>query len=72
MNAGTVIQMCDALSRNMPTTFQTILCHCLSHGFRKFDDLKDFYPEPCIHVIKPIAKVYDNDDKTKNMTKQTT
>jgi len=70
VNAGTVIQMCDALSRNTPTSFQTILCNCLSHGFRKFDDLKDFYPEPCIHVIKLIAKVYDNDDKTRDMTKQ--
>jgi transposase len=70
VNAGTVIQMYDALSRNTPTSFQTILCNCLSHGFRKFDDLKDFYPEPCIHVIKLIAKVYDNDDNTRDMTKQ--
>ena len=69
VNAGMVIQMCDALSRNTPSTFQTILCNCLSHGFRKFNDLKDFYPKPCICVIELIAKVYDNDDKTRGMTK---
>lgn len=69
VNAGSVIQMCDALSRNIPASFQTILCNCLSHGFRKFDNLKEFYPDQCIHVIKLIASVYDNDEKTHEMTK---
>ena len=67
--AGTVIQMCDALSRNLPASFKTILCNCLSHGFRKFDDLKDFYPTQCIYVIDLIAKVYEHDEKTREMTK---
>ena len=31
-----IIQMCDALSANVPKDFETILCNCLSHGFRKF------------------------------------
>ena len=65
---GPVIQMCDALSRNIPVSFKTILCNCLSHGFRKFDELKDFYPEQCIHVIKCIAKVYKNDEQTRQLT----
>jgi hypothetical protein len=30
--SGDVIQMCDALSRNIPASFNTILCNCLSHG----------------------------------------
>jgi hypothetical protein len=30
-HADMVIQMCDALSRNMPASFKTILCNCLSH-----------------------------------------
>jgi transposase len=64
-----VIQMCDALSRNIPASFKTVLCNCLSHGLRKFDDLKDFYPEPCLHIIKQIADVYDHDEKTKGMGK---
>lgn len=67
--AGTVIQMCDALSRNIPTSFKTILCNCLSHGFRKFDDLKDFYPAQCIRVIELIAKVYKHDEDSRVMTK---
>lgn len=63
-----VIHMCDALSRNIPATFKTVLCNCLSHGIRKFDDLKSFYPTPCLHIIKEIAKVYEQDEKTKAMT----
>lgn len=59
------IQMCDALSRNTPSSFETILCNCLSHGFRKFNDLKDFYPKPCIYVMGLISDVYDFDDQTK-------
>jgi transposase len=68
--SGDVIQMCDALSRNIPVSFNTILCNCLSHGFRKFDDLKEFYPEPCIRVIELIADVYKNEEKTAGLTKQ--
>ncbi len=60
--------MCDALNRNTSSSFETILCYCLGHGFRKFDDLKDFYPEECLYVIKRIAKVYSHDDNTKGMT----
>ena len=59
----TIIQMCDALSRNAPKTFETILCNCISHGYRKFDDLKAFYPEPCLKIIKLIGDVYDVEDK---------
>jgi hypothetical protein len=67
---GDVIQMCDALSRNVPSSFKTILCNCLSHGFRKFEDLKEFYPEPCVRVISLIADVYEHDEKTKLINKQ--
>jgi hypothetical protein len=69
-NNPSVIQMCDALSRNVPASFKTILCNCLSHGLRKFDDLKDFYPDPCLHIIKQIADVYELDEKTKGMDKE--
>ncbi|WP_278043666.1 IS66 family transposase [Legionella cincinnatiensis] len=49
---GTVIQMCDALSHNIPVTHDTIVCNCLSHGFRKFDELQAFYPEHCLPIMK--------------------
>ncbi len=68
INTGSVIQMCDALSRNIPASFKTILCNCLSHGFRKFDDLKEFYPDQCIRVIELLSNVYDNDEQTRHMT----
>lgn len=68
-NNPPVIQMCDALSRNIPASFKTILCNCLSHGLRKFDDLKDFYPEPCLRVIKKIADVYEHEERTRAMNK---
>jgi hypothetical protein len=42
----------------------------IHNGLRKFDDLKEFYPEPCIHIIELIAQVYKNDEQTRCMTKQ--
>ena len=69
-NKPPVIQMCDALSRNIPASFKTILCNCLSHGLRKFDDLKDFYPESCLHILKQIADVYEYDEQTEAMSKK--
>lgn len=69
-NKSPIIQMCDALSRNIPNSFKTILCNCLSHGLRKFDDLKSFYPAPCLHIIKEIAQVYKHDEKTMTLSKE--
>ena len=40
------IQMCDALSRNLPGELQTILAHCLAHARRRFVDVYDRFPEP--------------------------
>ncbi len=45
------IQMCDALSRNLPKGFESILCNCLVHGRRNFVDVMDDFPEECDHVI---------------------
>jgi transposase len=41
------IQMCDALSRNVPKEFQTLLAHCLTHARRNFVDLVPSFPEEC-------------------------
>jgi hypothetical protein len=70
LNSSPVIQMCDALSRNIPASFKTILCNCLSHDLRKFDDLKEFYPEPCLHIIKQIAEVYGYNEETREMDRE--
>jgi transposase len=55
------IQMCDALSRNLPGELQTILAHCLAHARRQFVDVYDRFPEPCRHLLEALAVVYHND-----------
>lgn len=62
-----IIQMCDALSANIPKGIQTILCNCLSHGFRKFKDLVNFFEEECLIVMSKISKVYEHEELTKTM-----
>ena len=52
------IQMCDALSRNAPKEFDTILSNCLVHGRRQFVDLIDRFPEECTYVIEALGSVY--------------
>lgn len=55
------IQMCDALSRNVPKELKTVLANCLSHARRQFVDTVDSFPEESRHVIELLAKVYHND-----------
>lgn len=55
------IQMCDALSRNVPGALQTILAHCLAHARRNFVDVYDHFPEPCRYLLEALAVVYRND-----------
>jgi transposase len=55
------IQMCDALSRNLPGELRTILAHCLAHARRQFVDVYDRFREPCRHLLESLAVVYRND-----------
>ena len=55
------IQMCDALSRNLPGELQTIVANCLAHARRRFVDVYDRFPEPCRHLLETLAAVYRND-----------
>src|SRR3954454_3020319 len=55
------IQMCDALSRNLPGELQTILANCLAHARRRFVDVYDRFPEVCRHLLESLAVVYGND-----------
>jgi transposase len=66
------IQMCDALSRNLPGELQTILANCLAHGRRKFVDVAERFPEECRHVLESLAVVYRNDAtaKQRNLSPQ--
>jgi hypothetical protein len=58
---GPPIQMADALSRNLPADFKTILANCLAHGRRQFVDVAASFPEPCLYVLETLGKVYKHD-----------
>jgi hypothetical protein len=55
------IQMCDALSRNVPKEFETILSNCLAHGRRQFVDVAANFPEECRYVLETLSEVYKHD-----------
>jgi transposase len=55
------IQMCDALSRNLPGELQTILAHCLAHARRQFVDIYDRFPQECRYLLETLAVVYRNE-----------
>jgi transposase len=55
------IQMCDALSRNMPSELKTIVANCIAHGRRQFVDVNEQFPDECRYVLEAIEKVYGND-----------
>jgi transposase len=59
------IQMCDALSRNLPGELQTIVANCLAHARRRFVDVYDRFPEVCRHLLESLAAVYRNDAVTR-------
>lgn len=67
---GPPIQMCDALSRNAPKEFKTLLANCLAHGRRRFVDVAWNFPEQCRYVLETLKEVYKNDKiaKEQNMT----
>ena len=62
---GPPIQMCDALSRNLPAELETIVANCLAHGRRQFVDVAESFPEPCRHVLECLAVIYRNDAITR-------
>ncbi len=51
------IQMCDALSRNLPGELQTIVANCLAHARRQFVEVYDRFPEQCRHLLETLAVV---------------
>jgi hypothetical protein len=59
------IQMCDALSRNLPKTLEVILGNCLAHGRRRFVKVAQNFPEQCQFVLETLAEIYHNDELTR-------
>ena len=60
------IQMCDALSRNMPEELDTIVANCLAHGRRRFFDVSMNFPQECLHVLEVLKDVYKNDAEARS------
>lgn len=59
------LQMCDALSRNMPGELDTIVGNCLLHGRRQFVDVANNFPQECLYVFEILKEVYKNDAEAK-------
>ncbi len=59
------IQMCDALSRNMPEDLRVIVANCLVHGRRNFVDVVECFPDEVKYVVECLKQVYEVDAETK-------
>lgn len=60
----TPIQMCDALSRNvpkLPSGVEILLANCLAHGRRQFVDVAENFPCECRYVLEMLGQVYLHD-----------
>jgi hypothetical protein len=58
------IQMCDALSRNvpkLPAGVEILLANCLAHGRRQFVDVSENLPSECRYVLEMLGQVYGHD-----------
>ena len=59
------IQMCDALSRNLPKLhekLEIIVGHCLAHARRHFVEVTANFPQECRFVLESLGKVYGYDE----------
>lgn len=59
------IQMCDALARNVPKEFQTILSNCMSHARRQYVDVVADFPAHCRFVLETLGEVFHNDARAR-------
>ena len=59
------IQMCDALSRNMPKVLNAIVANCLIHGRRNFVDVVKAFPTEVQYVLEHLKTVYKIDAEAK-------
>jgi transposase len=55
------IQMCDALSRNLPGELKTIIANCICHARRKFVDVVNDFPDEVRHLLETLREVYKID-----------
>ena len=60
-----IIQMCDALSRNVPKIVETLVANCNAHGRRNFVKVTANFPAPCRFVLEIFREVYGYDAVTR-------
>jgi transposase len=60
------IQMCDGLSRNVPSEFDTILSQCLAHARRKYVELTETFPAEVRFVLETLREVYLTDARARD------
>jgi transposase len=58
---GPPIQMCDALSRNLPKPLATIVGYCLAHARRHVVDVIPSFPAECRRILETLSAVYRHD-----------
>lgn len=59
-----LIQMCDALSRNVPKLpegVEILVANCLAHGRRQFVEVAQNFPDQCRHVLETLGEIYKYD-----------
>ena len=62
------IQMCDALSRNLPKLpekLEIIVGHCTAHARRRFVQVTPNFPQECRFVLETLGEVYRYDAEAK-------
>src|ERR1700694_160836 len=63
-HASPPIQMCDALSRNvpkLPAVVEILLAHWLAHGKRPVGEVAANFPDQCRYVLEMLGQVYGHD-----------
>jgi transposase len=60
------IQMCDGLSRNIPSEFDTILSQCLAHARRRYVELTETFPAEVRFVLETLREVYITDARARD------
>jgi hypothetical protein len=58
---GPPIQMCDALSRNLPKPLAVIVGYCLAHARRHVVDAVPSFPAECRRILEALGTVYHHD-----------
>ena len=59
------IQMCDALSRNVPKLNATLVANCNAHSRRNFVKVTASFPDECQFVLETLGEVFGYDEQAR-------